>query len=51
MLTDGKNTSETPQDVFKGRVEQRQDEGWKSLFDGAIQDAAPIVELIGMDRN
>ena len=52
VLTDGKeNASETPQDVVKERVEQRQDEGWEFLFIGANQDAALTAEAMGMDRD
>ena len=52
MLTDGKeNASETPQDVVKERVEQRQNEGWEFLFIGANQDTALMAESMGMDRN
>lgn len=52
VLTDGKeNASETPQDIVKERVEQRQKEDWEFLFIGANQDAALTAEAMGMDRN
>jgi len=52
VLTDGKeNASETPQDVVRERVKQRQDEGWEFLFIGANQDAALTAEQMGMDRD
>jgi uncharacterized protein YegL len=51
ILTDGKeNTSETPQDVVRERIETYQDEeGWEFLFIGANQDAALTAETMGMD--
>lgn len=51
VLTDGKeNASETPQDVVRERVEDKQAEhGWEFLFIGANQDAALTAEGMGID--
>jgi Mg-chelatase subunit ChlD len=51
VLTDGKeNASETPQDVVRERIEDKQTEhDWQFLFIGANQDAALTAEGMGID--
>lgn len=51
VLTDGKeNASETPQEVVRERVEEKQEEhDWEFLFIGANQDAALTAEGMGID--